>query len=117
MGNVKVSVEFSANTRPPSRPSFNLFDVSGLFFFGGNLRFDVHVAELARLKNLAAFEAFHELRVFVARDDLDTRMTTCLLHGLALGVDEWCDRRLDKVPIASPEAFGQMRIERYFRPG
>jgi hypothetical protein len=38
--------------------------------------FDGHVFEFTGVKNFAAFQAFHELRVFVAGYDLNTRVFT-----------------------------------------
>lgn len=38
--------------------------------------FDRHVLELARLENLAAFEAFHKFGVFFTSNNLDTGMLT-----------------------------------------
>jgi hypothetical protein len=38
--------------------------------------FDGHVLEFTGVKNFAAFQAFHELRVFVAGYDLNTRVLT-----------------------------------------
>ena|SRR6516162_5533377 len=94
------------DTPPRSRPSFRLFDSGSLFFFGGNLRLDVHVAEFTRFKDLAALKALDKFRVFVTRDDLDTRMKTLLLHGLALGVDVGCVRRLDIIHVCRPKPSG-----------
>src|SRR5271167_1564358 len=98
----------SSDTPPPSRAIINLFDGRGLFFFGGDLRFDFHVAEFARIEDLAAFEALHEFRIFVARYHLDSRMKTLLRHGLALGVAVGCVRRLDVIHNAWPEPLGQL---------
>jgi hypothetical protein len=58
--------------------------VSTLFFLSRNLRFNVHVAELARFEDLATVKTLDEFRVFVTGDHLDTRMATGLVHGLAL---------------------------------
>jgi hypothetical protein len=38
--------------------------------------FDGHVFEFTGIKNFTAFQAFHELRVFVAGYDLNTRVFT-----------------------------------------
>ena len=53
----------------------------GLFFFDGNLLFDFHVAELARLEDFTADKAFDVFRVFVARNDLD--------FGVPAGITHW----------------------------
>jgi len=97
-----------------SRTSFGLFD--GLFFFGGNLRLNLHVAEFARFEDLSAFEALHEFRIFVARHHLDSRMKARVGHCLALGITVSCVGRLDIAHNTSPDPPGQLRIERYCSP-
>ena len=75
------------------------------FVFGGNLRFDVHVAEFAGVEYLAAFQTFHELRVLVTRDDLDTRVKTDIWHRAALRevagrCCRWDEVHIDVRPVA-----------------
>jgi hypothetical protein len=41
---------------------------------------------------------------------------TLLIHGLALGVDVRCNRRLDEIHKVLPARAGQLGIVRYFRP-
>jgi hypothetical protein len=69
------------------------------FVFGGNFRLDVHVAEFAGVEYLAAFQTFHEFRVLVTRDDLDTRMKTDIWHRAALGEIAGRRCRWDEVHI------------------
>jgi hypothetical protein len=66
------------------------FDKEGLFFFGWDLGFDVHVAELARFEDFAALQALDIFRIFVTRDHLDSGMPTLIVHCVALRVVEGC---------------------------
>jgi len=68
-----------------------------LFFFGRDLRFDIHVAELTRFEDLAAFEALDIFRIFVSRDYLDSGMPTLVVHRVALGIVVGCICRLANV--------------------
>lgn len=52
--------------------------------------FDVHVFEFAGVEYLAAFEALHVFGIFIAGNDLDTRMFAWI-HGLAL-IEDWLGR-------------------------
>ena len=61
-----------------------------LFFFGWNFGFDIHVTELARLEDFAALKTFDVLRIFVARDDLDSGVLAGVIHCIALRVVEGC---------------------------
>jgi hypothetical protein len=55
-----------------------------LLLLGGNLGLNVHIPKFTRFEDLATVKAFHEFRVFIAGDHLDTRMATWLVHGFAL---------------------------------
>jgi hypothetical protein len=57
----------------------------GLLFFDGNLVFDFHVAELARLEDFTAYKAFDVFRVLVARNDQDSRVPAGITHLVAWG--------------------------------
>jgi hypothetical protein len=59
--------------------------LAGLGFFVGFPLFDVHVLEFTGFKDLTAFEAFDELGIFVAGNNLDARVPTLLIHGFAQG--------------------------------
>ena len=96
--------------------TFNPARASCLFFCSRNFRLDIHVAELARFKDLATVEALDVFRVFVTGDYLDTRMETLLIHGFAykrLGVPSvgW----LMFIQVRPPSVRGT-GIVRYFRP-
>ena len=80
----------AAGTRMGRSESSGVFDVRLFFFFGWELGFDVHIAKFARLKDLAALQALYVLRIFVARNDLDSGMPTRVVHCVALRIVEGC---------------------------
>jgi hypothetical protein len=47
--------------------------------------FDVHVFEFAGLEDFRAFQAFHELRVLITRDDPHTRVLALAYLASLLG--------------------------------
>ena len=92
----------------------NPFDV-GLFFFGWKLGFDVHIAEFARFEDLAAFKALYKLRIFVARNDLDSGMPALVVHYVALGKVEGClcwlaEIHRDPLRVKTPRLSGILAV-------
>ena len=81
-----------------------------------DFRLDIHVAEFTRFEDLAAFHALDVFRVFISRDNLDTRMPTRLVHGFALR-EVWSSvDRLAGVHDFRPNGKGIGGISGNFRP-
>src|SRR5271167_3899253 len=64
--------------------AFKIVRASLLFVLWRDFRLDIHVAEVTRFEDFAAFHALDVFRVFISRDNLDTGMPTRLVHGFAL---------------------------------
>jgi len=63
------------------RQSATVASVVVIFFAVGNLLFNLHIAELVGVEDLAAFHAFNVLRIFRARDDSDSWVLAGTSHG------------------------------------
>src|SRR5207302_1221033 len=68
-------------------------------FFRSYVLFNRHVSELARVKDIAAFLAFHKFCVFLARHDPHARVPANFLHSRWFGrpLRDW--QKLDWVHI------------------
>ena len=83
----------------------------------GSLGFDIHVAELTRFEDLAAFEALDVFRIFVSRDHLDSGMPTLVVHRVALRVVVSCVCWLADIHMKISLREEAISIVGYCRPG
>src|SRR5215472_13763161 len=78
--------------------------------------FDVHVLELARFEDLAAFLALDEFRILITAHDLHTRMLTRLFHAGVLRRDgRLCGHTIRIAQEALAKRGDFRRNFRYFR--